>query len=402
MSFLGDRLRQIREARGISPLQVEIDTRIRANVILALEAGDYESLPPEPFLRGLIRSYSTYLGADPQEMLDLHVADLAPATPPPTRQPIIPRKSPPPPKPQSTEAPAPSAKRAPASSPASLAPVKPAGPPPPVFDPSQSAGPVETPSAPAKTAPPPPPPEMLAPPEKFSRPTPTDEGNVETPFQAHLTRRGLPLPVLALVGVAVIMFCLASTLVVITRIGPAALSLIAGRTPTPSRPVSTATPTLQLGAAPTNIPALAVTAAPFATFPGNPQAASSVPTLRTSNFDGLVLDVAVTQTIKLQVGIDNVLVFNGQMEPDTTRSWMAKNVLYVRVENPRGATLALDGNTKWFNPRNYAERDVMERQWSLDDKGAPVSVAPIPPAPSTPAPTLTSVFRFGPAPTSTQ
>ena len=66
ISFLGERLRQAREARGVSPIQVEIDTRIRANVIQALEQGDFESLPPEPFLRGLIRSYATYLGADPE------------------------------------------------------------------------------------------------------------------------------------------------------------------------------------------------------------------------------------------------------------------------------------------------------------------------------------------------
>ena len=84
MSLLGERLRQVREARGISPLQVEIETRIRANVIQALEEGDFESLPPEPFLRGLIRSYSNYLGVDSQEMLDLYVADFTPALPVPS------------------------------------------------------------------------------------------------------------------------------------------------------------------------------------------------------------------------------------------------------------------------------------------------------------------------------
>ena len=64
MSLLGERLRQAREQRGVAPLHAEMDTRIRAAVIQALEQGHYENLPPEPFLRGLIRTYSAYLGLD--------------------------------------------------------------------------------------------------------------------------------------------------------------------------------------------------------------------------------------------------------------------------------------------------------------------------------------------------
>ena len=90
MSLLGQRLRQEREARGLAILQVELDTRIRGNLIQALENGDIETLPPEPFLRGLIRTYANYLRVDPQEMLDLYAADTVPVPPPP-RQSIIKR-----------------------------------------------------------------------------------------------------------------------------------------------------------------------------------------------------------------------------------------------------------------------------------------------------------------------
>src|SRR5512142_293753 len=89
MSLLGQRLKQEREARGLALLQVEIDTRIRANLVQALEDGDLGLLPPEPFARGLIRSYASYLKLDPQEMLDLYAADTIPtAAPPPRAMPI--------------------------------------------------------------------------------------------------------------------------------------------------------------------------------------------------------------------------------------------------------------------------------------------------------------------------
>src|SRR3990172_2128801 len=92
MSLLGERLRHAREARGIASLQVEIDTRILASLIEDLEQGNFENLPPEPFLRGLIRIYATYLGLDTEEMLGLLRTDLTPPPPPPPapRLPIIP------------------------------------------------------------------------------------------------------------------------------------------------------------------------------------------------------------------------------------------------------------------------------------------------------------------------
>ncbi|MDE3091431.1 MAG: DUF4115 domain-containing protein [Chloroflexota bacterium] len=389
MSLLGERLRQARESRGISPLQVEIDTRIRASVIQAMEEGDFESLPPEPFLRGLVRSYSTYLGVDAQEMLELYAADTTPVMPtPPSMSAVVAKKptapTPPLAEPIKPPAPLPAAKPAPV-------PIVPGAPPPSTEKKTLATNVPAAPSAP---------PETLPPPEKFERaeiaPEPT-----APPFLAHITRRGIPFPVIILVGIAIILTCVAGTLIAITKVAPAVFSLATGGTPTPTRALATRTPTLRPGAAPTSIPTLAVTAAPFATFPGNSTATLTVTPRRTSEATtpGLNLDIDVTQTITLQVGIDGVLVFSGQMQPGTSRSWSAKDTLYVRVENPRGAALSFNGSAKSFGARNFAERSLIERQWTLNDKGTPVNVAPVPPA-FTPA-AAPSLPRVNPSPTLT-
>ena len=384
MSLLGERLRQAREARGISSLQVEIETRIRANVIQALEEGDFESLPPEPFLRGLIRSYSNYLGVDSQEMLDLYVADFTPSVPPSTatRQPSNnPRNASPPP----DSIPEPIQLRAP------MATANTSTPPPAFAQP--------TPTAPTRPAmsPPPAPPETLAPPEKLERVPVPEETDTAPTFLAHITRRGIPLPVAVLIALAVILSCIAGTLLLVTQVVPAVISSAQSSTQTPSRVPTTPVPTAQPGAPPTAIPKLAVTAEPFATFPGNSTATLSAVAVRTPEANsGLNLDVDVTQTLKIDVGVDGVMVFSGTLEPGTTRSWTAKDTLYVRVENPKGATLSLNNDAKWFGARNYAERTVLERMWTINDKGTPISVPPVAPAgtpiaapPVAPSPTLT-------------
>jgi hypothetical protein len=384
MSLLGERLRQAREERGISPLQVEIETRIRANVIQALEEGDFESLPPEPFLRGLIRSYSNYLGVDSQEMLDLYVADFTPAVPVSTPAPM------PPPKKQGASTPPPQSTPEPIQLRAPMGPTN--------VSLQQSASAQPSPTEPTKPAiPPPAPPETLAPPEKLERgPAPAEIGAAPT-FLAHITRRGIPLPVVVLIGLAVILSCLAGTLMLVTQVVPAVVSSAGSGTQTATRAPATPVPTSHPGAPPTGIPTLAVTAEPFATFPGNPTATLVAAQRRTPPAStGLILDVDVTQTIKIDVGIDGVMVFSGTLEPGTTRSWTAKDTLYVHVENAKGATLSFNNDIRWFGARNYAERTVLERMWTANDKGIPVSVPPVPPAgtpsavlPAIPSPTLT-------------
>ena len=379
MSLLGERLRQAREAHGISTYQAEIDTRIRATVIESLEQGNYDDLPPAPFLRGLIRTYSNYLGSDADEMLSLYAADLTPPPPPPAlREPFFK----PAPRAQPEQAPPPSAP--------SALPVK------------QESDPTRKKISPPPLMPKPSePPERLPPPETLEPKSTAETGRISL---AHFTRRPAPLPIFILIGVVIFLMCLAVGLFVSVQVA----TLIANTQPTATatRLSPTRTPTLEPGALPTKVPTLAATAPPFPTFPGNATATVRVTPLRTLDATtGLNFDVEVTQTISIQVGIDGVMVYNGQMTEGTSRSWSARDVLYVRIENPKGAILSLNGNTKYFGARIFAETKIIERQWSLNDKGALVSETPVPP-PAQVSPTTTPtvgipIVPLAPTPTLT-
>jgi cytoskeleton protein RodZ len=397
MSLLGERLRQAREERGVVPLQAEMDTRIRATVIQALEQGDYEHLPPEPFLRGLIRTYATYLGLDSEEMLGLCAADRTPLPVQPARaapvatkstpQPIAAPTIPPPISPEESVAPT-----------TTLPPAEPVRKPAAIRLPSLRP-PIPRPPALKPSLPEPPaPPEALAQPAATGVATPSATEVPAAPVSlAHSTRRPMPVPVILAGLGGVICICLISAVIGLTQFSPMILQLAGLNAGTPTRVLPTRTPTLRPGTNPTAIPTIAATAPPFQPAPGNPTATlKATPRSTPETFTGLVLQVVeISQTITLRVGVDGVLVFNGQMQPGATRSWSAKDSLYVEIENPKGATLEMNGNSKWFAPRTFAETKSLERQWSLNEKGTPIAVSPSPPAtpsiraPTTPTPTLT-------------
>lgn len=71
MSELGTWLIRAREARGLTLEDAERDTRISRRYLQALETEQYEVIPAPVYARGFLRSYSQYLGLDPQEMLEL-------------------------------------------------------------------------------------------------------------------------------------------------------------------------------------------------------------------------------------------------------------------------------------------------------------------------------------------
>ncbi len=71
MGELGDRLRQAREARGLSLEQMEEVTKIRRRYLQALEEEDYGQFPAEVFIRGFLRNYAVALGLDADEILTL-------------------------------------------------------------------------------------------------------------------------------------------------------------------------------------------------------------------------------------------------------------------------------------------------------------------------------------------
>src|SRR3954447_21839587 len=71
LTQLGDMLRDAREVRGLSLAEVERDTKIRAKYITALEDNKLGDLPGPVYARGFLRNYASYLGLDPQQVIDL-------------------------------------------------------------------------------------------------------------------------------------------------------------------------------------------------------------------------------------------------------------------------------------------------------------------------------------------
>ncbi len=71
MGELGTLLVRAREARGLTLEDAERDTRISRRYLQALEAEQFDVIPAPVYARGFLRSYSQYLGIDPQEALDM-------------------------------------------------------------------------------------------------------------------------------------------------------------------------------------------------------------------------------------------------------------------------------------------------------------------------------------------
>jgi cytoskeleton protein RodZ len=69
MGEVGERLREAREAKGLTLEQVEEITRIRRRYLQALEEEDYDQLPGEVYVRGFLRNYAQVVGLNPEEIL---------------------------------------------------------------------------------------------------------------------------------------------------------------------------------------------------------------------------------------------------------------------------------------------------------------------------------------------
>jgi cytoskeletal protein RodZ len=71
MPRLGELLEQARLERGLSLEDVERATRIPLKYLVALEREDFAHLPPLVYARGFARTYASYLGLNPREVLTL-------------------------------------------------------------------------------------------------------------------------------------------------------------------------------------------------------------------------------------------------------------------------------------------------------------------------------------------
>ena len=84
MQTVGEFLRAERVKKGLSIKDVESSISIRALYLTAIEEGNYAIIPGEVYLKGFIRNYATFLGLDPQAVMEIYrqgkspVADTAP------------------------------------------------------------------------------------------------------------------------------------------------------------------------------------------------------------------------------------------------------------------------------------------------------------------------------------
>ena len=70
-------LLQRRRELGLSTAQASRVLKLKEQVLIALEEGDFESIPKSGYAQGMVSSYARYLGLDAREMVDMFTEDLA-------------------------------------------------------------------------------------------------------------------------------------------------------------------------------------------------------------------------------------------------------------------------------------------------------------------------------------
>ena len=72
MESIGEKLRQTRESKGYTIEQIARDTHIAKRFLEALEDEDFTVFPGDPYLLGFMRTYSDYLGLEPEAIVALY------------------------------------------------------------------------------------------------------------------------------------------------------------------------------------------------------------------------------------------------------------------------------------------------------------------------------------------
>ena len=70
--MLGSRRRQL----GLSIQQASSILRLREDVLVAFEEGDFERMPQSGYAQGMLSSYARYLGLNPRQITDLFQEEL--------------------------------------------------------------------------------------------------------------------------------------------------------------------------------------------------------------------------------------------------------------------------------------------------------------------------------------
>ncbi len=72
MRTVGQVLKEERERKFYSLDEIENSTKIRKELLEALEAGQYQKLPPQTFVQGFIKSYGKFLGLNTEKLLAVY------------------------------------------------------------------------------------------------------------------------------------------------------------------------------------------------------------------------------------------------------------------------------------------------------------------------------------------
>lgn len=72
MQTVGELLRAERLKKDLSIKDVESAISIRALYLNAIEEGNYGVIPGEVYVKGFIRNYATFLGLDPQQVMEIY------------------------------------------------------------------------------------------------------------------------------------------------------------------------------------------------------------------------------------------------------------------------------------------------------------------------------------------
>jgi hypothetical protein len=78
---IGARLRNAREARGLTIDALSRSTRIQPRILTAIEGNDLTSLPPRPYVRGFVRTYASEVGLDPETLMREYFSQFEPEEP---------------------------------------------------------------------------------------------------------------------------------------------------------------------------------------------------------------------------------------------------------------------------------------------------------------------------------
>ena len=72
MESLGNKLKTVREAKGLNFDYISHETNISSRYLDALEREDFSIFPGEPYVLGFLKNYADYLGINPEEVLSLY------------------------------------------------------------------------------------------------------------------------------------------------------------------------------------------------------------------------------------------------------------------------------------------------------------------------------------------